>query len=182
MRVLEEIDVLGDEAFQRRLFLWSVGMLGATLVVAAAAGIASWADGGSMASPAWWVALAVGSFAALPVHELVHGAAFKLLCAPRRVSFGVQFPFLYTQTEGVCAPRPRMVAVLLAPAVLVTVALAAAALVTGLTTLAVLLAGVHLAGCAGDMLMAAAALRTRGCTHVRDTDVGIDLLSDKESQ
>lgn len=180
MRVLEQLDVLGDEALQRRLYVWSLGFLVATLVAAAAVGVASRADGGALATPAWWAALALGSLVALPVHELVHGAGFKLLCGPCRVSFGAQGPFLYTRTDGACAPRARMVAVLLAPAALVTAALAAAALAARMPTLAVLLAGVHLSGCVGDMLMAAAALRTPGCTHVRDTAVGIDLLSDKE--
>ena len=74
-----------------------------------------------------------------------------------------------------------MVAVLLAPAVLVTGALAALrALAAGRPVLAVLLAGVHLSGCAGDLLMAEAALRERACTHVRDTETGITLLSDHE--
>ena len=180
MRLLERIDVLGDEAFQRQLFRWSVGALAVTLAAAAATGIASVADGGAIASPAWWLALGLCSLAALPVHELVHGAAFKLLCAPCHVSFGAQGPFLYTRTDGACARRARMVAVLLAPAALVTAALVATALAAGLPTLAVLLAGTHLAGCAGDILMAVSALRAPGCTHVRDTDVGIDLLSDKE--
>lgn len=180
MRVLEELDVLGDEALQARIFRLSLLLLVATLLLALAAGIASGADGGALATLGWWGALAAGSLVALPVHELVHGAAFKLLCHPCEVSFGAQGPFLYTRTNDACATRPRMVAVLLAPSVLVTSALVAAALAAGAPTLAVLLAGLHLSGCAGDMLMAADALRAPDCTHVRDTDVGIDLLSDKE--
>lgn len=180
MRVLEELDVLGDEALQARIFRLSLLLLVATLLLALATGIASGADGGALATLGWWGALAAGSLVALPVHELVHGAAFKLLCRPCEVSFGAQGPFLYTRTNAACATRPRMVAVLLAPSVLVTSALVAAALAAGAPTLAALLAGLHLSGCAGDMLMAADALRAPDCTHVRDTDVGIDLLSDKE--
>ena len=196
MRVLEELDVLGDEALQVRIFRLSLLLLVATLLLALGAGLASGADGGALATLGWWGSLAAGSLGvrgiavsagfaagslvALPVHELVHGAAFKLLCRPCEVSFGAQGPFLYTRTNDACATRPRMVAVLLAPSVVVTSALVAAALAAGAPALAVLLAGVHLSGCASDMLMAADALRAPDCTHVRDTDVGIDLLSDKE--
>ena len=46
----------------------------------------------------------------------------------------------------------------------------------GCPVLAVLLAGIHLSGCAGDLIMAAASLREPRCTHVRDTETGVDLL------
>ena len=55
---------------------------------------------------------------------------------------------------------------------------AAAAALASCPVLAVLLAGLHLSGCAGDALMAAAAMSEPRCTHVRDTDTGIALLSD----
>ena len=73
-----------------------------------------------------------------------------------------------------------LLAVLLAPSVLVTAALAALALSARLPVLAVLLAGIHLSGCAGDILMAMACLREGSCTHVRDTETGITLLSERE--
>ena len=116
----------------------------------------------------------MGTLVALPVHELVHAAGFRLLCPGCRVGFGFQDAFLYTKTDGAVTSRGRMVAVLLAPAILVTGALAAAVIGRRL----VLLAGVHLSGCAGDLIMAAVALREPGCTHVRDTDVGLDLLAE----
>ena len=177
MRVIADIDVLGDDAFQARIARLSLVLLGATVLLAALLGLAR---GGEKIDVWWWVALAAGTLVALPVHELVHGAAFKLLCPGCRVSFGFQDAFLYTRTEGAVLPRARMVAVLLAPAVLVSGALLAGAVAAGLTVLATLLVGVHLSGCAGDLLMAAAALRERACTHVRDTKTGITLLSDWE--
>lgn len=178
MRALADIDVLDDEGLQARIARLSLAVAAAGLALALVAGVASGADGGAVATPWWWVALAVASLAALPVHELAHAAAFKLLCAPCRVRFGFQGSFLYTATDGALAARGRMVAVLLAPAVLVTAALVAGALAAACPTLAVLLAAAHLSGCAGDLLMAAAALRVPGCTHVRDTARGITLLSD----
>lgn len=177
MTELADIDVLGDEALQARIARLSLAIAAGGLALGVAAGVASGADGGAALTPWWWLALAAATLAALPVHELVHAAAFKLLCAPCRVRFGVEGAFLYTATDGALASRGRMVAVLLAPAALVTAALAAGALAAGCPALAVLLAAAHLAGCAGDLLMAAAALREPRCTHVRDTDRGIALLS-----
>ena len=175
MRLVERIDILGDEGLQRR-----VGRLSLVLVVAAIALAVAVAAvrGNERIDVWWWVSLAVGTLVALPVHELVHAAAFRLLCPGCRVGFGFQDAFLYTKTDGAVTSRGRMVAVLLAPAILVTGALAAATLCAGRPALAVLLAGTHLSGCAGDLIMAAAALREPGCTHVRDTDVGLDLLAE----
>ena len=177
MRVIADIDVLGDAEFQRRIARLSLELLGVTVLLAA---LLALVRGGEKVDVWWWVALAAGTLVALPVHELVHGAAFKLLCPGCRVSFGFQDAFLYTRTEGAVLSRARMAVVLLAPAVLVSGALLAGAVAAGRPVLATLLAGVHLSGCAGDLLMAAAALRERACTHVRDTETGVTLLSDRE--
>lgn len=178
MRLLADIDVLGDAELQRRIARLSGALAIAGLALGAAVGVASAADGGAAWTPWWWVALVAASAVALPVHELVHAAAFKALAPGCRVRFGWEGAFLYTSAAGAVLPRGRMVAVLLAPAVVVTAALAVGALAAACPTLAVLLAAAHLSGCAGDLLMALAALREGSCTHVRDTERGIDLLCD----
>ncbi|MBM6775603.1 DUF3267 domain-containing protein [Olsenella profusa] len=178
MRLLADIDVLGDAALQGRIARLSGALALVGLAGGVAAGLASGADGGAVATPWWWVALVAATFLALPVHELVHAAAFKLLAPGCRVTFGLEGAFLYTSAAGTVLPRGRMVVVLLAPSVVVTAALALGALAAGCPALAVLLAAAHLAGCAGDLLMAVAVLREPACTHVRDTEHGIDLLSD----
>lgn len=177
MRTIADIDILGDETLQARVAWLSLAIVVVTVL---AAGSLGFAMGGERVDVWWWVALAAGSFVALPVHELVHAAAFKLLSRGCKVSFGFQNAFLYTKTDGAVLRRARMVCVLLAPSLLVTAVLAALAFVAGLPVLAVLLAGLHLSGCAGDILMAVACLREGACTHVRDTETGITLLSDHE--
>ena len=177
MRTIADIDILGNEPFQARVAQLSLVVIVAAVLAAVVLGLA--VDGEKL-DVWWWVALAAGSFVALPVHELVHAAAFKLLCHGCTVSFGFQDAFLYTKTDGAVLRRGRMVCVLLAPSVLVTAVLAALALGACLPVLAVLLAGIHLSGCAGDILMAVACLREGACTHVRDTETGITLLSDRE--
>ena len=177
MRTIADIDILGDETLQARVAWLSLAIVVVTVL---AAGSLGFAMGGERVDVWWWVALAAGSFVALPVHELVHAAAFKLLSRGCKVSFGFQNALLYTKTDGAVLRRARMVCVLLAPSLLVTAVLAALAFAAGLPVLAVLLAGLHLSGCAGDILMAAACLRDPACTHVRDTETGITLLSDHE--
>ena len=177
MKVIEDIDILGDEGLQRRVVRLSLVIAVATLVVAV---VAAFCLGAGEIDVWWWVALALGSLAALPIHELVHAAAFKLLCPGCLVTFGFQDAFLYTKTNGAVTTRGRMATVLLAPAVLVSGALAAMALAVARPMLAVLLFGLHLSGCAGDLLMAHAALSDPRCTHVRDTDAGISLLDCRE--
>ena len=177
MREIADIDVLGDAALQQRIARLSLVMAAATVLLAVLLCVGL---GGEGIDVWWWVALAAGSLLALPAHELVHAAAFKLLCPGCRVGFGFQDAFLYTRTDGAVAGRGRMVVVLAAPAVLVSAALAAAALAAARPVLALLLVGIHLSGCAGDLLMAATVLREPRCTHVRDTDSGITLLSDRE--
>jgi hypothetical protein len=181
MRTIVDIDVLGDAVLQARITRWSVAILVAGLALAVVVGMLAGVGPRGLLDPWWWLALAAGSLAALPVHELVHAVAFKLACPGCRVSFGHQDAFLYTRTDGACATRARMVCVLLAPAVVVTGALAAIALVAGRPVLAVLLAFVHLSGSSGDLLMACETLRESACTHVRDTEFGITLLSDIDS-
>lgn len=175
MRKLEDIDILGDKGLQLRVMRLSIAIAAAS---AATAVLLAVLGAGEQVDVFWWVGLAVAVLLPLPAHELVHAAAFKLLCPGCRVSFGFQDAFLYTKTDGALAARWRIVVVLLAPAVVVTLALATIALCAGRPLIAVLGAGIHLSGCSGDLLMAAAALREPRCTHVRDTDTGIELLSE----
>lgn len=174
MQKIADIDILGDKDLQQRVARLSLVIAAVTLVAAVLFGVLA---GGEAIGVWWWVALAVGSLVALPVHELVHAAAFKLLCPGCHVSFGFQDAFLYTKTDGAVLRRTSMAAVLLAPTVLVSAVVAAAAALAGCPVLAVLLAGLHLSGCAGDVLMAVAAMGEPRCTHVRDTETGITLLS-----
>lgn len=175
MRLLAQIDVLVDENLQARIARLSVATLAVGLAVCVAVGLE--AGVGSLGSPWWWIVLVVGSLLALFAHELVHAVAFKLLCPGCKVSFGAQSLFLYTNAHGATLTRARMTCVLLAPAVLVTLALSACACTAGQALLAVALAALHLAGCVGDALMVAEAWAEPSCTHVRDTDCGIELLA-----
>ena len=158
MQKIADIDILGDKDLQQRVARLSLVIAAVTLVAAVLFGVLA---GGEAIGVWWWVALAVGSLVALPVHE----------------SFGFQDAFLYTKTDGAVLRRTSMAAVLLAPTVLVSAVVAAAAALAGCPVLAVLLAGLHLSGCAGDVLMAVAAMGEPRCTHVRDTETGITLLS-----
>lgn len=174
MRKLADIDILADEGLRRRMVAWSL----AFLVAGAAACALMFAAG--VAEPfglSWAAAYLLASVAALPVHELVHAAGFRLLVPGARVTFGLKDAFLYTSANGAVARRAAEIVVLLAPSVAVTAALVAAALGLGAPALALALAATHLSGCAGDLLMVAEIAREPACTHVADADFGIVLLA-----
>jgi len=174
MRKLADIDILADEGLRRRMVTWSLTFLAvgaaACVPILAATGCAELGLGW----PLWLVA---GSVVALPVHELVHAAAFKLLVPGARVTFGFKDAFIYTSANGAVARKSAELCVLLAPSVLVTAALAAPAAAAGRPALAAALAFAHLSGCAGDLLMCAEIVREPGCTHVADAEFGVVLLS-----
>lgn len=178
MRIVADIDVLGDASVQRKVARLSLALLAACAVAVLALALAS--GGAEPGGLWWWLALVASYVATLPVHELVHAAAFKLLSPGCRVTFGAEGGFLYACANGAVLPRGRMVAVLVAPAVLVTTAIALLACLAGRPLMGMVLGGLHLASCAGDVLMVVEIAREPACTHVRDTDRGIEMLEDVE--
>ncbi|WP_082629915.1 DUF3267 domain-containing protein [Olsenella massiliensis] len=175
MRTLCEIDVLGDEGMRRRMGRFVL----VTLVVGAAVALALVTSGvrDAVAPPVWAALLLTLSLVALPLHELVHAAAFKLLGPPgTRVRLGAQEGMLYACAAGTLLSRRRFMAVLVAPALLASVAFFLLCVAASLPLLAWCCGAVHLAGCAGDLIMAGAIWRERGCSHVRDTERGIELM------
>lgn len=185
MRTLLDIDFLADEALRGRLAAWSAALLAggaapiALLVALGALPGVIEADallGGGVA--AWLAALVVVSLAALPAHELIHGALFRLMGGPGvRVSYGHAAGMLYAGCPGLVLARGRFVAVLLGPAAVLSAVLLAVPCALGFPLLGVIAAALHLSSCAGDLLAAALALREPACTHVRDTEHGVRLLA-----
>lgn len=177
MRRLVDIDLLDDEALQADIAmgsLWIV-LIGTLLGVFGAAVFLHEA-----VSPLWFVLLGAVSIAALPVHELVHAAAFKLLSGGRaRMTFGFTSWMLYTASPGTILPRKRFCAVLLAPALLVTLGLGLGAAALGWPLLGWFLAVVHLAGCTGDIGYVRIIASEPLANLVQDTERGIALFHDE---
>lgn len=174
MRLIANIDMFDDELLLGRITRASLVLLCGGAVLALFFALL-WEEAVGLA---WWFLFFFLSMAALPVHELVHGAAFKLFVPGCRVSFGWRGAFLYTSANGAVMRRRSALLVLLAPAVVVTCALVLLGLTLSGPALAAAPAFFHLAGCTGDLAMVREILREPSCTHVRDTDLGIDLLSD----
>ncbi|MDJ1121013.1 DUF3267 domain-containing protein [Olsenella sp. YH-ols2217] len=180
--VIESVDVLDDRVLQGRLVRWGamVFVVGVFLTVA-------WALlGGPMGRwgqwPEWLVASAVGSFVALPVHELVHALCFKLLGpAGLKVRFGYQDGMLYAGAPGAVLTRDAMLVVLLAPAAVLTVGFVVLGCVLDAPFVAMVCIWVHLSGCVGDVLMAVQIWKHPEASHVRDTETGIALLKEVAS-
>ena len=187
-RTLGDIDFFGDDALRQRLVRASAWLLigGAALAVAlsvvADTGVIEEmrALPGDWGAALWPLAMAALSVVALPVHELVHALFMRVLGGPgTRVSFGYQAGMLYAGCPGLVLSKPRFVAVLLAPTVLVTAALLGLGLVLGYPFMTLWAAVLHLSGCSGDILAADAILRERACTHCRDTERGVELLCER---
>ncbi len=175
MRGVGTLDILGDTPLARHMLYLSAALLAAGFVGVIFM-LVAW--GWGVGIDAWLVVYAVATLVALPVHELVHAATFLLLGRGRvHIGFGFTGGMLYTRAEGAPLARSRFVAVLLAPSVVVTAALAVVGSLVAGPALAWALAWTHLSGCAGDLAMVAGILRTPGCTHVRDTDAGVELLA-----
>jgi len=176
MRELVDIDLLDDEALQGQIAidsLWVV-LIGTVLGILGAIALPH-----EPLSPWWLALLGVVSMLALPVHELVHAAAFKILShGTASIRFGFANWMLYTSAAGTILPRRAFCVVLLAPAVLVTSALAVGATVLGWPLLGWFLAVVHLAGCTGDWGYVRIIASEPQAVLIRDTDRGITLYAE----
>ena len=187
-RTLGDIDFFGDDALRQRLVRASAWLLigGAALAVALSVVTGTGvieemrALPGDWGAALWPLAMAALSIVALPVHELVHALFMRVLGGPdTRVSFGYQAGMLYAGCPGLVLSKPRFVAVLLAPTVLVTAALLGLGLVLGYPFMTLWAAVLHLSGCSGDILAAGMILCERACTHCRDTERGVELLCER---
>ena len=175
MTTVESFDLTADYAWLASVARGSLVVAAAGLVLDVLLAVAAPVE--AVGIP-WLAAVVLVSAVALPVHELVHGAAFKLLGGrDLRLRFGYMPPgMLYTCADGAVLPRRSFVAVLLAPA-----ALLSAAFLAGGALLDVPLAGVtclwlHLSGCTGDLVMARRIVAA-GAPYVRDTAQGYDLVA-----
>lgn len=175
MTTVESFDLTADDA-------WLASVARGSLVVAAA-GLAldvALAAGGHMEAVGvpWLAAVVLVSAVALPVHELVHGAAFKLLGGrDLRLRFGYMSPgMLYTCADGAVLPRRSFVAVLLAPAVLLSAGFLAGGALLGVPLAGATCLWIHLSGCTGDLVMARRVVAAEA-PYVRDTARGYDLVA-----
>lgn len=189
MTTIRDIDFLGDEALRSRLVKLSLviivlGFIGEFALVLLGAAPISAERGrlpfaGDVAQVAWLILLALVVLVALPVHELIHAACFRLFGGPgTRVTFGYQAGMLYASCPGLVLERGRFCIVLAAPAVILSAALLSAGSALGFPNLGYLAFVLHLSGCAGDLLAMWEIRRERRCSRCEDTEVGVRLLGE----
>ena len=183
MRQVLDVNILTDEATQKRVG-W-VSLVPTVLGCAAVGwGMASAGDGAQGPIGTWWAwfLAAVAAYAvSLPLHELVHALFFKALGpAGTKVKFGYQSGMLYAGCPGTKFASAQMLAVLLAPFVLLSVAYWALGQAFDLGWLALALFLLHGAGCAGDLYFAWLLCRRPEADQVEDTETGIRLWSSGE--
>ena len=175
MTTVESFDLTADDAWLASVARGSLVVAAAGLVLDVLLAVAAPVEAVGVH---WLAAVALVSAVALPVHELVHGAAFRLLGGRGlRLRFGYMPPgMLYTCADGAVLPRRSFVAVLLAPA-----ALLSAVFLAGGALLDVPMAGatclwLHLSGCTGDLVMARR-VSAAEAPYVRNTARGYDLVA-----
>ena len=177
MRLLVDIDILDDEALQANMAMGSLWIVIVGLLLGVLLGVFLPHEPITLQ---WFLLLGAVSVAALPVHELVHAAAFKIASGfTARIAFGFSSWMLYTAAPGTILPRERFCVVLLAPAVLVTTALFVGGVLTGWPLLGWFLAVIHLAGCTGDLGYVRIIRSESRANLVQDTERGIALFYDE---
>ena len=177
MKRIANIDLLDDYVMQQHM-MWASMLI---LVAGVASGVlAAVLLPHEAISLLWFVALVVVSVVVLPIHELVHAAAFELLTGFRaHIRFGFTDWMLYTVAAGTVMRRRSFCVVLLAPTIVITAALLAASTLMGIPLLGWFAAVIHLAGCTGDLAYVRIIAREPMATHVEDTERGIVLFRDE---
>lgn len=193
MRCVDDIRLVGEHVDEfvlkrvTRLSLWlfagGVALIAAAfLIVPLVLGVPSPVEPLGLG---WLVGLVAAVSVPLVLHELVHGACFKLL-APRdgraRVTFGhdIRKGLLYACAEGVVYTRARYVVVALAPVAVVTAGFIVLGAATGWWLLASVGAVVHLAGCAGDIVYVVLILGDKRVRWCEDSAEGVRLYAEDE--
>ena len=171
MRKVKELALFEDRELLMHIVYLSLGIVAAGLAAVAIMLLAGVPI--ERFTPFTLLGVALVTGVALVVHELVHAAFFILMGGwGTRIRFGACDGMLFTEAPGLILPVVRFCVVLLAPAVLVTAGLVALGLSLGMPLATVLAAGIHLSGCAGDLMFLFEIVRAHAA-YVEDTGSGI---------
>lgn len=186
MRQVLDVNILEDQATQRRVTLLGLPAGIAALILMIAMPLADRLGGGvgelqgfwAGSSLGWAIALLAVYIVSLPVHELVHAAFFKLFGpAGTRITFGFKSGMLYAGCPGRRFSRGQMTAVLLAPFALLSLTYLALGALLGLPFMMLAVFLLHTSGCVGDFYFAWLIARHPEADLIEDTPVGICLWS-----
>lgn len=115
-------------------------------------------------------------FLLIVVHELIHGAFFKLFHPEGKVKFGFKNGMAYATSPNSFYTRGQFILICLAPFVLISSALMGYALFSLNTSIPLIfLASCHAASCAGDFYWVFLISRQGGNIRVQDTEVGMSI-------
>jgi len=113
-------------------------------------------------------------FVLIVIHELIHGAFFKLFDMDGKVSFGFKNGMAYATSPNSYYPKSRFIMICLAPFVLITAGLMllmSAGLIS--QPFFILYASIHAASCAGDFYWVLLLSMHSGNILVEDTEKGM---------
>lgn len=115
-------------------------------------------------------------FLLIVVHELIHGAFFKLFHPEGKVKFGFKNGMAYATSPNSFYTRGQFILICLAPFVLISSALMGYALFSLNTSVPLIfLASCHAASCVGDFYWVYLISKQGGNIRVQDTEVGMSI-------
>lgn len=188
MTLIQELNVLTD----KKLII-GLNLLGGILVLPflylfgwLAAGLSQQAELSIRFGLGNILLLLVALLALLSVHELIHGAFFKLFHPQGKVKFGFKWQAMmaYATSPGSLYKRWPMVTIGLAPFVLISLALTLLFVLDSLSVGAyVFLAALHAAGCVGDFYYTYLLVIKHRQKNilVEDTETGLRIYTTQET-
>ncbi len=117
----------------------------------------------------------MGALLCIPMHEILHGLAFKLMSPSTKVKFGYSgLGLFFASAVGARFTRKQYIIICLIPFVVITLVFA---LVIGFIFKAPLTAylciAMHTAGCAGDFFYVRSITKNKAIAYCEDTKTGV---------
>lgn len=108
------------------------------------------------------------------VHEVIHGAFFKLFKPNKKVKFGFKNGFAYATSPGSLYSKTKFIIIVLSPFVLITAGLVISTYFKVLSPFQfVIISSFHGTACVGDFYWTLLTIKAPKQSVVEDTDIGI---------
>ncbi|GGI42290.1 DUF3267 domain-containing protein [Mammaliicoccus stepanovicii] len=120
----------------------------------------------------------IGLFISIIFHELIHGIFFKIFNPNGKVKYGYKKGMFYASMPETIFNRKQFYIILLAPFVIISLLLFIALIWMQVTSIIYIFA-FHGAACIGDFYMAQMVYSNKHMKFIEDTEVGINLYTDK---
>ncbi|GAB1612972.1 MULTISPECIES: DUF3267 domain-containing protein [Mammaliicoccus] len=122
----------------------------------------------------------IGLIILIFIHELIHGICFKIFQPSKKVKYGYKSGMFYASMPKEIFTRRQFYTIALAPFVIISIGLLLVLLWLKLSSIIYIFA-FHGAACIGDFYMVQVLYNHQQMKYIEDTDVGINLYTDKKN-